>query len=111
MKISVLSGKGGTGKTTVATNLAVVLQKGILIDADVEEPNSHIFLKPKIENIQVVEKNYPVVDESKCTLCGECGEFCRYNAILPAKTNVLIFKEICHDCGGCKIVCKPSAIT
>jgi MinD superfamily P-loop ATPase len=111
MKISVLSGKGGTGKTTVATNLAVVLQKGVLIDADVEEPNSHIFLKPKIEDIQVVKKFYPVVDESECTLCGDCGEFCRYNAILPAKKSVLVFKEICHDCGGCELVCKSSAIT
>ena len=111
MKIAVLSGKGGTGKTTVATNLALNYKNAILVDADVEEPNSHIFIKPVITNEQSVFKNYPVVDMEKCDLCGDCGRFCKYNAILPAKNKVLVFKEICHDCGGCEIVCKKNAIS
>lgn len=111
MKIAVLSGKGGTGKTTVATNLALNYPNSILIDTDVEEPNGHIFIKPKIEKIMSVSKKYPVVNMEKCNLCGDCGEFCKYNAILPTKKNVMVFKEICHDCGGCKVVCKNDAIT
>jgi MinD superfamily P-loop ATPase len=110
MKIAVLSGKGGTGKTTIATNLAVNSKNAILIDTDVEEPNSHIFLKPHIEETILVKKSYPVVDAEKCTLCGECGTFCKYNAILPAKNSVLVFEEICHDCGGCELVCSQGAI-
>jgi len=111
MKIAVLSGKGGTGKTTVATNLALNYRNAILLDADVEEPNSHIFIKPVISNEKSVFKDYPVVDMEKCNLCGDCGRFCKYNAILPAKNKVLVFKEICHDCGGCEIVCKRNAIS
>ena len=110
MEIAVLSGKGGTGKTTLATNLAFVQKKCILIDTDVEEPNSHIFLKPKELNRKIITTEYPNVDKSKCVLCGDCGDFCRYNAILPAKNKVLVFKEMCHDCGGCKLVCKHDAI-
>jgi len=111
MKIAVLSGKGGTGKTTVATNLALNYKNTVLIDADVEEPNSHIFIKAKVIDKKSIFKKFPVVDMNKCNLCGECGNFCKYNAILPAKNKVLVFKEICHDCGGCKIVCKKDAIT
>lgn len=111
MKIAVLSGKGGTGKTTVATNLALNYDNSIIIDTDVEEPNGHIFIKPEVKKTVAVTKNYPVIDMEKCNLCGECGEFCRYNAILPTKKNVMIFKEICHDCGGCEIVCKKDAIS
>ncbi len=111
MRIAVLSGKGGTGKTTIATNLAANKKNSILIDTDVEEPNSHIFMKPNIEENIAVKVNYPVVDTDKCTLCGKCGTFCRYNAILPAKNNVLVFEEICHDCGGCELVCPTGAIS
>ena len=111
MKIAILSGKGGTGKTTVATNLALNYKNAVLVDADVEEPNSHIFIKPDIKKTESVYNNYPVVDSEKCDLCGDCGRFCHYNAILPAKKSVLVFKEICHDCGGCKIVCKKDAIS
>ncbi len=110
-KIAVLSGKGGTGKTTLATNLFITMGKGVLIDADVEEPNSHLFLKPNIQDTKVVKKKYPNVDQEKCNLCGACGDFCRYNAILPAKNKVLVFKELCHDCGGCQLVCQQNAIT
>jgi MinD superfamily P-loop ATPase len=111
MKIAILSGKGGTGKTTVATNLALNYKNAFLLDADVEEPNSHIFIKPVVTNEKSVFKNYPMVDMERCDLCGDCGRFCKYNAILPAKNKVLVFKEICHDCGGCEIVCKKNAIS
>jgi len=110
MKIAVLSGKGGTGKTTVATNLFATSQTGMLIDTDVEEPNSHLFLKPVILERIPVKKEYPVVDAETCTLCGKCGDFCRYNAILPAKRQVLVYPELCHDCGGCQLVCPANAI-
>jgi MinD superfamily P-loop ATPase len=109
MKIVVLSGKGGTGKTTISTNLAINMQNAVLIDTDVEEPNSHIFLKPHIEDTISVTKEYPRVTD-QCILCGKCGDFCRYNAILPGRNKVLIFKEMCHDCGGCQLVCPTNAI-
>jgi MinD superfamily P-loop ATPase len=111
MNIAVLSGKGGTGKTTVSTNLAVNTDNSVLIDADVEEPNAHLFFKKIKGEFRTVYKEYPVVDIDKCTLCGECGKFCRYNAIIPAKNTVLVFNESCHDCGGCKLVCPVDAIT
>lgn len=110
MKIAILSGKGGTGKTTIATNLAINVKGSVLIDTDVEEPNSHIFLKPKITETIDVKKSYPVVDSSKCVLCGACGDFCRYNSIMPAKSKVVVFKELCHGCGGCELVCPSKAI-
>lgn len=110
MKIAVLSGKGGAGKTTISVNLANVIKNSVLIDTDVEEPNVHIYFETNKRLCSNVNKDYPVVDETKCTLCGECGEFCMFNAIMPAKNKVLVFKELCHDCGGCKIVCKSSAI-
>lgn len=110
MKIAVLSGKGGTGKTTVTSNLAVNIPGCTLIDTDVEEPNLHIFFNFKFSQEDSIKTEYPVVDMEKCNLCGKCGDFCRYNAILPAKDRVLIFKEICHNCGGCEIVCPSKAI-
>ncbi len=110
MRIAILSGKGGTGKTTVATNLLSVSDNGVLIDTDVEEPNSHLFLKPQIHHSEAIKKRYPIVDETLCNLCGACGDFCRFNAILPAKKQVLVFKELCHDCGGCQMVCPQGAI-
>lgn len=110
MKIAVLSGKGGTGKTTVTANMAVNLPGCTAIDTDVEEPNLHIFLKPEIAAQEEIKTEYPYINTEKCTLCGKCGDFCRYNAIIPAKNQVLIFKESCHDCGGCKVVCPAGAI-
>ena len=109
MKIAVLSGKGGTGKTTVSSSLAFI-SKMLLIDTDIEEPNSHIFLKGNVENIKSVYTRFPEVNMEKCNLCGECGEFCKFNAIIPAKKRVIVFGEACHDCGGCEIVCKNGAI-
>ena len=110
MKIAVLSGKGGTGKTTVSTNLAFI-SKLPLFDTDIEEPNSHIFLKNNILEEKSVYMNYPKVDTEKCNLCGECGDFCRFNAVIPAKNTVLIFEESCHDCGGCGVICRQKAIS
>lgn len=110
MKIAVLSGKGGTGKTTVSSSLAFI-SKMLLIDTDIEEPNSHIFLKGNIEDIKSVYTRFPEVNMEKCNLCGECGNFCKFNAIIPVKKRVIVFGEACHDCGGCEIVCKNGAIS
>ncbi len=111
MKIAVLSGKGGTGKTTISTNLATLLKGKTLVDCDVEEPNAHLFFDIKDRVEEPVYTEFPSVDMDRCTLCGKCGEFCNFNAILPAKNRVLVFKESCHACGGCAIVCPENAIT
>jgi len=110
MIISIASGKGGTGKTTVATNLARVLKNTLLLDCDVEEPNCHIFLKPRFNNSKEVTIPVPEVNPEKCDRCGKCGEICRFNAIVAMKETVLIFPELCHGCGGCKLVCPTDAI-
>ena len=113
MIISVASGKGGTGKTLVATSLALSL-KGVgnvqLLDCDVEEPNDHLFLKPAITHSEAVSIPVPKVDEEKCTYCGECAEVCAYNAIAVTKNRVLIFPELCHGCGACSYLCPEAAI-
>ncbi len=112
MIIAVASGKGGTGKTTVAVGMALSLKTPVqLLDCDVEEPNSHIFLSPAIDSSIDVAVRVPVVDEVKCTACGECARFCQYNAIVSLKTAPLIFAEMCHGCGGCALVCPEGAIT
>jgi len=109
--ISVASGKGGTGKTTVAANLALSLGKKIqFLDCDVEEPNAHIFLKPEITHAQSIGVPIPQVDEEKCTYCGKCAQVCLYNAIAVVKKNVLVFPELCHGCGGCTLLCPEKAI-
>lgn len=111
MRIAILSGKGGTGKTMLSVNLFSSLKKATLIDADVEEPNSHLFLKGKTYYEEEIQKQYPIVDSDLCTLCGDCGDFCNFNAIIPAKKRVLVFDDLCHDCGGCKLVCPTNAIS
>ena len=112
MIISIASGKGGTGKTTVATNLALVLGERVeLLDCDVEEPNAHLFLKPQIERTERVDTPIPLVDEAKCTFCRKCAEICRFNAIAVVGRQVLVFPELCHSCGGCMAVCPEGAIT
>jgi len=114
MVISVASGKGGTGKTLVATSLAISLSdkaKVQLLDCDVEEPNDHIFVHSAIRQSQPVLIPVPKVDETKCTYCGKCAEVCAYNAIAVIKQKVLIFPELCHGCGACSYLCPESAIT
>ena len=115
MQIAIASGKGGTGKTTVATNLAHVASRIgrsiAYLDCDVEEPNGHIFLKPEITDRQSVGSLVPQVDVEKCTLCGDCGEICQYSAIVRVGEKVLVYPELCHGCGGCSLVCPADAIT
>lgn len=112
MIVAVASGKGGTGKTTVATNLARSIgNRVVLIDCDVEEPNCHLFLNPRIERTEEVHLPNPKVDLGKCTFCGECAKICRFSAIVVIKSNVLTFPELCHGCGGCILVCPEDAIT
>jgi len=110
MIISVASGKGGTGKTTIATSLALSLGKVQFLDCDVEEPNAHIFLKPQINKRISVGIPVPEVDKSKCTYCGKCAEVCEFNAIVVIKKKVLFFPELCHGCGGCAYICPEKAI-
>lgn len=115
MRIAVASGKGGTGKTTVAVNLAGLIAESsksiCYVDCDVEEPNGHLFLKPVIEKEWPAVMPIPDVDETACDGCGECKEICQYNAITVIADNVLIFPELCHGCGGCALVCPQKAIT
>ena len=110
MIISIASGKGGTGKTTVALNLALSLPDVQLIDCDVEEPNLHLFLSPRVHRTLSVTLPVPGVDETLCTYCGECAEVCRFNALAVVKNQILIFPELCHGCGGCSLLCPERAI-
>ncbi|MFC1883791.1 P-loop NTPase [Thermodesulfobacteriota bacterium] len=112
MIISVASGKGGTGKTTVATNMAVSIGPDVqILDCDVEEPNSHLFLHPVIDETIKVTTPVPVLNEEKCTLCGKCAEICQFKAIVVIGETVLPFENLCHGCGGCMEVCPEGAIT
>jgi MinD superfamily P-loop ATPase len=112
MIISIASGKGGTGKTTVSTNLALSIdQKVQLLDCDVEEPNCHLFLNPTIEKKETVIAAVPQIDLEKCTFCKKCMDICRYGAIAVLKKDVLTFENLCHSCGGCSEICPENAIS
>ena len=114
MIISVASGKGGTGKTLVATSLALALKdrdRVQLVDCDVEEPNAHIFMKPVITHSEAVSIPVPKIAEDKCTYCGKCAEVCAYNAMAVVGKLVLTFPELCHGCGACSYLCPEKAIT
>jgi MinD superfamily P-loop ATPase len=111
MLISIASGKGGTGKTTVATNLALSLNTHVqVLDCDVEEPNAHLFIQPTIEEVSTITTPVPEVDMDKCTLCGKCGDVCQFKAIVVVAETVLAFHELCHSCGGCMLACPEKAI-
>jgi MinD superfamily P-loop ATPase len=124
MRIAVASGKGGTGKTTVATSLALSLNAGVegalpesvslpplFLDCDVEAPNAHLFLKPVFEQRQEVGIQLPQVDEARCTHCGRCAEVCQYHAIAVLGKKVLVFPQLCHGCGSCSWICPEGAIS
>jgi MinD superfamily P-loop ATPase len=109
--ISIASGKGGTGKTSVAVALALSLTEPVqLLDCDVEAPNAHIFLKPEWEKQETVYGEIPRVEESRCTYCRDCSDLCQFKAILVLGKTILTFPEMCHSCGGCFLVCKPNAL-
>ncbi|MCK5492591.1 MAG: ATP-binding protein [Candidatus Omnitrophica bacterium] len=110
MIISIASGKGGTGKTTVATNLALSIKNAQILDCDVEEPNAHIFIKPKIQEKIFVFIPVPQIDKTKCNYCGKCKQVCMYNAIAILNKTTLVFAELCHGCGSCTYFCPQKAI-
>jgi len=112
--LSVASGKGGTGKTLVATSLALSLKdshKVMLLDCDVEEPNCHVFLKPSLTGREPVNILVPKVAEDKCNYCGKCAQICAYHAIAVLGNHVLTFPQLCHGCGACSYLCPEKAIT
>jgi MinD superfamily P-loop ATPase len=117
MKITIASGKGGTGKTMVATSLAFSLaaltpeQPPLFLDCDVEAPDAHLFLHPSLTEQQVVGLLIPLVDEAICTHCGKCAEVCQYHAIAVLGQKTLVFQQLCHGCGSCTTLCPEKAIT
>lgn len=111
MRIAIASGKGGAGKTTVATSLAVVWDAPCVVaDADVEAPNAHLFLSPHIETSEPVYLEVPELDVSRCTACGACRDLCRFKAIAKFGKKISIFPDMCHGCGGCFLVCPHDAL-
>lgn len=110
MKIAVLSGKGGAGKTFVAVNLASAAGRAVYIDCDVEEPNGRLFWKPEDVRVTPVGTLLPSFDAAGCTGCKKCVEFCRFHALLYIREKPMVFPEVCHSCGGCRIVCPEDAI-
>ncbi|MBN1549991.1 ATP-binding protein [bacterium] len=115
MTIAVASGKGGTGKTTVAVNLALAVSSQSdrvrFLDCDVEEPNGHIFLKPVYSHEESVQVLIPSVNTDLCIHCSKCSDICQFNAIMDVRQDVLVFSDLCHSCGGCKLICPVNAIS
>jgi len=113
MKLVVASGKGGTGKSTFSANFAWSISRRrdvVLVDCDVEEPNLHLFFSGDMRESDVTVQ-VPVFDMERCDLCGKCGEFCRYGAIAVLPEKIMFFHDLCHACGGCRIVCPNEAIS
>lgn len=111
VNIAVLSGKGGTGKTLLAVNLAAVAQSSVYIDCDVEEPNGHLFFKPIEVGSEDIAIKVPTVDDRLCNGCRICVDFCKFNALAYIADKLIIFKDICHSCGGCLLLCPAFALT
>jgi len=111
MKIAVLSGKGGTGKTFVSVNLVAASSNAVYVDCDVEEPNGYIFFKPQELITQNVSVKIPVVDPNKCDGCRKCVEFCKFNALAYIGGKIIIFDDVCHSCGGCVLLCPQKAVS
>jgi MinD superfamily P-loop ATPase len=111
MIVSIASGKGGTGKTSVAVNMALSIENVQLLDCDAEEPNVQLLLHSKVSQVEPIYVPVPVVNKKLCDHCGKCAEFCQYNALFVSSEKVLIFPELCHSCGGCHLVCPKEAIT
>ena len=110
VKIAILSGKGGTGKTLVSVNLASIAEKSVYIDCDVEEPNGHLFFKPEKVREEIISVKIPVINESLCNGCRKCVDFCKFNALAFIKNKPYVFEEVCHSCGGCMLLCPENAI-
>ncbi|XMB73155.1 ATP-binding protein [Mycoplasmatota bacterium WC30] len=110
MQIAVLSGKGGTGKTLLSVNLSYLAKDSVYVDCDVEEPNGLLYYQLSKTNIEEIFRKIPVVDHNKCIGCKKCSEFCKFNALAYILDKVRVFKELCHSCGGCSLVCPVDAI-
>ena len=111
MKVAVLSGKGGAGKTLLAVNLAAAAGKATYVDCDVEEPNGRLFLRPEGALSQPVYTPLPAFDRERCDGCRKCVDFCRFHALVYVKGAPMVFPEVCHACGGCSLVCPRGAVT
>lgn len=111
MKIAVLSGKGGTGKTFVSVSLAVSAPDAVYLDCDVEEPNGHLFFQPEKITSERVSVPLPVFDGERCVACRNCVDFCSFNALALIGQNPRVFPAVCHSCGGCVLVCPAGAVT
>lgn len=111
MKVVVLSGKGGTGKTLVSVNLAALTKESVYIDCDVEEPNGHLFFKPEDIHEEEIGIKIPIVSNEMCNGCRQCVDFCKFNALVYIKDKLIIFDDLCHSCGGCVMLCPENALT